>query len=56
MTGGLRSSMGYMGTATIAEIHEKAQFVKITSAGSRESHAHDVHIAKQAPNYQISDQ
>ncbi len=56
MTGGLRSSMGYIGCATIAEIHEKAQFVKITAAGSRESHAHDVHITKQAPNYQISDE
>lgn len=56
MTGGLRSSMGYMGCATINEIHEKAQFVKITSAGSRESHAHDIHITKQAPNYQISDE
>lgn len=56
MTGGLRSSMGYTGCATIAEVHEKAQFVKITAAGTRESHAHDVHITKQAPNYQISDE
>lgn len=56
MTGGLRSSMGYIGSATIAEIHNKAQFVKITAAGTRESHAHDVHITKQAPNYQISDE
>lgn len=56
MTGGLRSSMGYIGCATIAEIHEKAQFVKVTAAGTRESHAHDVHITKQAPNYQISDE
>lgn len=56
MTGGLRSSMGYIGCATIAEMHEKAQFIKITAAGSHESHAHDVHITKQAPNYQISDE
>lgn len=56
MTGGLRSSMGYIGCANMAEIHEKAQFVKITAAGSRESHAHDIHITKQAPNYQISDE
>lgn len=56
MTGGLRSSMGYMGCANIAEIHDKAQFVKITAAGSRESHAHDIHITKQAPNYQINDE
>lgn len=53
MTGGLRSSMGYMGCATIADIHDKAQFVKITAAGSRESHAHSIHITKQAPNYQV---
>ena len=56
MTGGLRSSMGYIGCANIPEIHENAQFVKVTAAGTRESHAHDVHITKQAPNYQISNE
>ena len=49
--GGLRSSMGYLGCATIAEMHEKAEFVEITSAGMSESHVHDVQITKEAPNY-----
>lgn len=56
MTGGLRASMGYMGCTDIADIHKKAQLIKVTSAGMRESHAHDVHITKQAPNYQITDE
>lgn len=51
--GGLRSCMGYTGCATIAELHEKAQFVQVTNAGMRESHVHDVNITKQAPNYQV---
>lgn len=51
LTGGLRSSMGYLGCATIADMHEKAQFVEITSAGIVESHVHDVQITKEAPNY-----
>ena len=51
--GGLRSCMGYTGCATIAELHEKAQFVRVTNAGMRESHVHDVSITKQAPNYQV---
>ncbi|WP_107873709.1 IMP dehydrogenase [Neisseria weaveri] len=51
LTGGLRSSMGYLGCATIAEMHEKAEFVEITSAGMSESHVHDVQITKEAPNY-----
>ena len=51
LTGGLRSSMGYLGCANIAEMHEKAEFVEITSAGMSESHVHDVQITKEAPNY-----
>jgi IMP dehydrogenase len=51
--GGLRSCMGYTGSATIDELHKKAQFVQITQAGIRESHVHDVSITKQAPNYQV---
>ena len=52
MTGGIRSSMGYCGCRTIGELHDKADFVQITSAGIRESHVHDVQITKEAPNYQ----
>ncbi len=51
--GGIRSSMGYCGCKTIAELHEKAGFVEITSAGVRESHVHDVKITKEAPNYHV---
>ena len=53
LMGGLRSSMGYLGCATIAEVHAKAAFVEITSAGMRESHVHDVQITKEAPNYHV---
>ncbi|MDK4679430.1 IMP dehydrogenase [Kingella negevensis] len=53
LVGGLRSSMGYLGCKTIAEMHEKAEFVEITSAGMSESHVHDVQITKEAPNYQV---
>ncbi|MBV1776285.1 IMP dehydrogenase [Burkholderiaceae bacterium DAT-1] len=53
LTGGLRSSMGYLGCASIAAMHEKAEFVEITSAGIRESHVHDVQITKEAPNYHV---
>lgn len=53
IVGGLRSCMGYTGSATIAELHEKAEFVRVTNAGMRESHVHDVSITKQAPNYQV---
>jgi IMP dehydrogenase len=45
--------MGYCGCKTISELHEKAGFVEITSAGMRESHVHDVQITKEAPNYHI---
>src|SRR5262245_41899907 len=53
LVGGLRSSMGYLGCATIAELHAKARFVKISSAGLRESHVHDVILPKEAPNYRV---
>ncbi len=53
LMGGLRSSMGYLGCPTIAEMHDKAAFVEITSAGVRESHVHDVQITKEAPNYHV---
>jgi IMP dehydrogenase len=51
LLGGIRASMGYTGSQTIAPLHEKAQFVRVTSAGMRESHVHDVTITKEAPNY-----
>ena len=54
LIGGLRSGMGYCGTATIEELKEKARFVKITGAGLRESHPHDITITKEAPNYSTS--
>ena len=51
LMGGLRSGMGYCGTATIPELKKNGKFVKITGAGLRESHPHDIHITKEAPNY-----
>jgi IMP dehydrogenase len=51
LAGGLRAAMGYTGAKTIAEFHEKAQFVKISNAGLRESHVHDVLITRESPNY-----
>jgi len=53
LVGGLRSGMGYTGCRTIKELQENAQFVRITSAGLRESHVHDVIITKEAPNYRL---
>jgi IMP dehydrogenase len=53
LIGGLSSSMGYLGCATIEEVRAKAEFVEITSAGMRESHVHDVQIVKEAPNYRV---
>ena len=53
MAGGVRASMGYCGFASIADMHDKAEFVEITSAGIRESHVHDVQITKEAPNYRL---
>ena len=51
LMGGVKSGMGYTGCATIAELHEKAQFVRITGAGLIESHPHDISITKESPNY-----
>ncbi|ONI45751.1 IMP dehydrogenase [Candidatus Epulonipiscioides gigas] len=51
MIGGLRAGMGYAGARTIEELKENAKFTKITSAGLKESHPHDIHITKEAPNY-----
>jgi IMP dehydrogenase len=51
--GGLRSSMGYTGSADIEEMRTKPEFVRITNAGMKESHVHDVHITKEAPNYRV---
>ena len=53
LMGGLRSSMGYLGCSSIDQMHDRAEFVEITSAGVRESHVHDVQITKEAPNYHI---
>ncbi len=53
MAGGLRAAMHYCGCASIAEMHGRAQFVEISSAGMRESHVHDVQITKEAPNYRM---
>lgn len=53
MMGGLRSSMGYTGSATVEDLRQNAKFVKITSAGMQESHVHDVTITKEAPNYRV---
>ncbi len=51
LVGGLRAAMGYVGAATIEQMHARAKFVRITGAGLRESHVHDVTITKEAPNY-----
>ena len=51
LAGGLRAAMGYVGAATIPELHEKAKFMRITSAALRESHVHDVAITRESPNY-----
>jgi len=53
LIGGIRSGMGYLGCETINEMHKKAEFVEITSAGIRESHVHNVQITKEAPNYHV---
>ncbi len=53
LIGGLRAGMGYCGTPTIAELQERGQFVRITGAGLRESHPHDINITKEAPNYSV---
>jgi IMP dehydrogenase len=53
MVGGLKSGMGYCGCSTIAELLQKTRFVRISGAGLRESHVHDVMITREAPNYAI---
>ena len=53
LLGGIRASMGYTGNQTIQLLHDNAQFVRVTSAGMRESHVHDVTITKEAPNYRV---
>ncbi|MFC4324347.1 IMP dehydrogenase [Litchfieldia salsa] len=54
LVGGIRSGMGYCGTASITDLREHAQFIRMTGAGLRESHPHDVQITKEAPNYSLS--
>jgi IMP dehydrogenase len=53
MIGGLRASMGYTGCHTTEELRTQSRFVKITAAGIKESHVHDVTITKEAPNYRV---
>ena len=54
LMGGLKAGMGYTGCATISELHQKAKFVRISGAGLRESHPHDIQITKEAPNYSFN--
>ncbi|MCA8934237.1 MAG: IMP dehydrogenase, partial [Rhodospirillaceae bacterium] len=51
LVGGLRAAMGYTGCATIPELHQRAEFVRITNSGLRESHVHDITVTREAPNY-----
>jgi len=53
LVGGVRSGMGYCGTHTIPELQQKAKFIRISGAGLRESHVHDVIITREAPNYRL---
>ena len=53
LVGGLRAGMGYCGARSIAELQNKAQFLRVTPAGLREGHVHDVIITKEAPNYRL---
>ncbi|MEN8261323.1 MAG: IMP dehydrogenase, partial [Pseudomonadota bacterium] len=53
LLGGVRACMGYTGSSTLGELHEHATFVRVTSAGMRESHVHDVAITKETPNYRL---
>lgn len=55
LLGGLRSCMGYTGSRNLEELHTRAEFLRVTNAGVREAHVHDVRITKQAPNYQIDE-
>ena len=52
LMGGVRSSMGYCGTKSIKEFHKNIEFIRITAAGMKESHPHDINITKDSPNYQ----
>ena len=54
LIGGLRASMGYLGAATVDDVRNNAQFVKVTSAGVTEAHPHDIQITKEAPNYRLN--
>ena len=53
LVGGIRSGMGYCGCPTIPELQERGKFVKISAASLKESHPHDIHITKEAPNYSV---
>jgi len=53
LVGGLRAAMGYTGNPTISDLQKNAQFLRITGAGLRESHVHDVEIMREAPNYRV---
>jgi IMP dehydrogenase len=53
LVGGLRSGMGYLGCGTIEDLQQKSKFVRISGAGLRESHVHDVIITREAPNYHV---
>jgi IMP dehydrogenase len=53
LVGGLRAGMGYCGAATINDLQTRARFIRISSAGLKESHVHDVIITKEAPNYRL---
>jgi len=53
MVGGLKSGMGYCGSASISDLQQKTRFVRISMAGLRESHVHDVIITREAPNYAL---
>ncbi len=54
LMGGLRASMGYTGSATIGDLRANTKLIRITNAGMKESHVHDVSIVKEAPNYQTT--
>ena len=54
LVGGLRSGMGYCGTGSIEDLQENGRFIRITNAGLKESHPHDISITKEPPNYSIS--
>jgi IMP dehydrogenase len=54
LLGGIKSGMGYCGTKNLKALREEAQFIRMTGAGLRESHPHDIQITKEAPNYSLS--